>query len=149
MQTSLRRKCWLIHQLKGIPHRRVFFRVEQLYFADLSIYTLHGHKLRFFTLWEAQFVTGGIIQAACRPAGDIEETRILPKLGLNNFHPLYHHQVDTLVHRTRDRINGRDPARGVTGNFTGEEAALPGKQINAGMVIPWRYEMLEFNTVSP
>jgi len=26
-----------------------------------SDYTLHGHKLRLFTLWEAQFVTGGII----------------------------------------------------------------------------------------
>jgi len=25
------------------------------------IYTLHGHKLRLFTLREAQFVTGGII----------------------------------------------------------------------------------------
>ena len=24
-------------------------------------YTHHGHKLRLFTLWEAQFVTGGII----------------------------------------------------------------------------------------
>ena len=23
-------------------------------------YTLHGHKLRLFTLWEAQFVTGAL-----------------------------------------------------------------------------------------
>ena len=46
-------------------------------------------------------------------------------------------------------INGRDPARGVAGNFSGEEAAQLGKQINAGLVIPCHYEMFEFNTVSP
>ena len=46
-------------------------------------------------------------------------------------------------------INGRDPSRGVAGNFTAEEAAHLGKEINAGMVIPCHYEMFEFNTVSP
>jgi L-ascorbate metabolism protein UlaG (beta-lactamase superfamily) len=46
-------------------------------------------------------------------------------------------------------INGRDPARGVAGNFTGEEAAKLGKEIGAGLVIPCHYEMFEFNTVSP
>ena len=46
-------------------------------------------------------------------------------------------------------INGRDPERGVPGNFTAEEAAQLGKQINVGMVIPCHYEMFEFNTVSP
>jgi L-ascorbate metabolism protein UlaG (beta-lactamase superfamily) len=46
-------------------------------------------------------------------------------------------------------INGRDPSRGVAGNFTAEEAALLGKEINAGLVIPCHYEMFEFNTVSP
>jgi L-ascorbate metabolism protein UlaG (beta-lactamase superfamily) len=46
-------------------------------------------------------------------------------------------------------INGRDPARGVAGNFTSEEAARLGKDIGAGMVIPCHYEMFEFNTVSP
>lgn len=46
-------------------------------------------------------------------------------------------------------INGRDPARGVAGNFTGEEAARLGKDIHAGVVIPCHYEMFEFNTVSP
>lgn len=46
-------------------------------------------------------------------------------------------------------INGRDPARGVAGNFTGEEAAQLGKEIDAGLVIPCHYEMFEFNTVSP
>jgi L-ascorbate metabolism protein UlaG (beta-lactamase superfamily) len=45
-------------------------------------------------------------------------------------------------------INGRDPARGVAGNFNAEEAAQLGKQINAGLVIPCHYEMFEFNTVS-
>jgi len=46
-------------------------------------------------------------------------------------------------------INGRDPARGVPGNFTAEEAAELGKQIHAGFVIPCHYEMFEFNSVSP
>lgn len=45
-------------------------------------------------------------------------------------------------------INGRDPARGVAGNFSGEEAAQLGKQIQAGVVVPCHYEMFEFNTVS-
>lgn len=46
-------------------------------------------------------------------------------------------------------INGRDPARGVAGNFTAEEAIKLAKEIRAGMVIPCHYEMFEFNTVSP
>jgi L-ascorbate metabolism protein UlaG (beta-lactamase superfamily) len=46
-------------------------------------------------------------------------------------------------------INGRDPARGVAGNFTAEEAAELGKQANIGVVVPCHYEMFEFNTVSP
>ena len=46
-------------------------------------------------------------------------------------------------------INGRDPARGVPGNFTTQEAAELGKAISAGLVIPCHYEMFEFNTVSP
>jgi L-ascorbate metabolism protein UlaG (beta-lactamase superfamily) len=46
-------------------------------------------------------------------------------------------------------INGRDPSRGVAGNFTAREAAHLGKQINARLVIPCHYEMFEFNTVSP
>jgi L-ascorbate metabolism protein UlaG (beta-lactamase superfamily) len=62
-----------------------------------------------------------------------------------------------LVDRLRNRkidvtllpINGRDPARGVAGNFTAEEAVWLGKQIQTGLVIPCHYEMFEFNTVSP
>jgi L-ascorbate metabolism protein UlaG (beta-lactamase superfamily) len=46
-------------------------------------------------------------------------------------------------------INGRDPARGVAGNFTAHEAAQLGRQIGAGFVIPCHYEMFEFNSVSP
>ncbi|MDQ3004717.1 MAG: MBL fold metallo-hydrolase [Chloroflexota bacterium] len=46
-------------------------------------------------------------------------------------------------------INGRDPARGVAGNFTGQEAAELGKEIGAGLVIPCHYEMFEFNSASP
>ena len=46
-------------------------------------------------------------------------------------------------------INGRDPRRGVAGNFSAEEAAQLGTEINAGRVIPCHYEMFEFNTVSP
>ncbi len=46
-------------------------------------------------------------------------------------------------------INGRDPVRGVAGNFTAEEAAHLGTQIGAGLVIPCHYEMFEFNSVAP
>src|SRR5690349_4470514 len=46
-------------------------------------------------------------------------------------------------------INGRDPARGVAGNFNAEEAAQLGKDIRAQLVLPCHYEMFEFNTVSP
>lgn len=46
-------------------------------------------------------------------------------------------------------INGRDPERGVAGNFSAEEAAQLGKEIHAGLVVPCHYEMFEFNTVSP
>jgi L-ascorbate metabolism protein UlaG (beta-lactamase superfamily) len=46
-------------------------------------------------------------------------------------------------------VNGRDPTRGVPGNFTGEEAATLGSEVEAGIVIPCHYEMFEFNTVSP
>jgi len=46
-------------------------------------------------------------------------------------------------------INGRDPSRGVAGNFTGQEAAELGKATGAGLVVPCHYEMFEFNTVSP
>ena len=46
-------------------------------------------------------------------------------------------------------INGRDPTRGVAGNFSGEEAAALAKEIGAGIVVPCHYEMFEFNTVTP
>jgi L-ascorbate metabolism protein UlaG (beta-lactamase superfamily) len=46
-------------------------------------------------------------------------------------------------------INGHDPGRGVTGNFTADEAAHLAKEIYAGLVIPCHYEMFEFNTVAP
>jgi L-ascorbate metabolism protein UlaG (beta-lactamase superfamily) len=45
-------------------------------------------------------------------------------------------------------INGRNPERGVAGNFSPEEAAWLGKEIHAGLVVPCHYEMFEFNTVS-
>lgn len=64
---------------------------------------------------------------------------------------------DGLVERLKDHkvdvallpINGRDPARGVAGNFSAQEAVQLGRQIRAAMVIPCHYEMFEFNTVSP
>jgi L-ascorbate metabolism protein UlaG (beta-lactamase superfamily) len=46
-------------------------------------------------------------------------------------------------------INGRDPERGVPGNFTAQEAAQLAKEIQASIVIPCHYEMFQFNTVSP
>jgi L-ascorbate metabolism protein UlaG (beta-lactamase superfamily) len=46
-------------------------------------------------------------------------------------------------------INGRDPARGVAGNFTSEEAAQDWERISVRVGNPCHYEMFEFNTVSP
>ena len=46
-------------------------------------------------------------------------------------------------------INGRDPARGVAGNFTAHEAVDLGEEIGAKCVIPCHYHMFEFNSVSP
>lgn len=46
-------------------------------------------------------------------------------------------------------INGRDPARGVSGNLTGPEAAQLAHDIGARVAIPCHYEMFEFNTASP
>lgn len=45
-------------------------------------------------------------------------------------------------------INGRDPARGVAGNFNEKEAVSLAKEVGAELVIPCHYEMFEFNTVS-
>jgi len=46
-------------------------------------------------------------------------------------------------------FNGCDPAHGKADNFIAEEVAQPGKQINIGLIIPCRYEMFEFNMISP
>lgn len=46
-------------------------------------------------------------------------------------------------------INGRDPARAVAGNLSGDEAARLAKEAGVGLVIPCHYDMFEFNTASP
>jgi L-ascorbate metabolism protein UlaG (beta-lactamase superfamily) len=46
-------------------------------------------------------------------------------------------------------VNGRDPGRGVPGNFSGAEAATLAHAAGARLAIPMHYEMFEFNTVSP
>ena len=46
-------------------------------------------------------------------------------------------------------VNGRDPARGVPGNLTGEEAARLARDIGSRVAIPCHYEMFAFNTASP
>jgi L-ascorbate metabolism protein UlaG (beta-lactamase superfamily) len=46
-------------------------------------------------------------------------------------------------------INGREPARGVAGNFSAQEAVRLGKEVRAGLLIPCHYEMFEFNTAAP
>lgn len=46
-------------------------------------------------------------------------------------------------------INGRDPARGVAGNFTAQEAVDLGLAVGAKLVIPCHYDLFAFNTVSP
>lgn len=44
-------------------------------------------------------------------------------------------------------INGRDPERGVPGNFTIEEAAQLAKDIGAEWLVPMHYDMFTCNTV--
>lgn len=44
-------------------------------------------------------------------------------------------------------INGNKPERKVAGNLDCREAAVLGKAIGAGVVIPCHYDMFEFNTV--
>jgi len=46
-------------------------------------------------------------------------------------------------------INGRDPRRGVAGNFSGEEAAGLAYAGQAGLAIPMHYDMFAFNTATP
>lgn len=46
-------------------------------------------------------------------------------------------------------INGNDPARRVSGNLDGPEAAALAKEVGAGLVVPHHFEMFEFNTASP
>ena len=46
-------------------------------------------------------------------------------------------------------INGRDPARGVSGNFSGPEAASLAKTLNVTCVIPNHYDLFAFNTADP
>lgn len=44
-------------------------------------------------------------------------------------------------------INGRDPSRGVTGNFSIAEAAELAAAVHAGWLVPMHYDMFTFNTV--
>ena len=46
-------------------------------------------------------------------------------------------------------INGRDPSRGVTGNFTGPEAAHLAKSLSVSCVVPNHYDLFAFNTADP
>lgn len=46
-------------------------------------------------------------------------------------------------------INGRDPARGMAGNMTGEEAAQLAYDIAAGVAIPCHYDMFALDTAAP
>jgi L-ascorbate metabolism protein UlaG (beta-lactamase superfamily) len=46
-------------------------------------------------------------------------------------------------------INGNDPARGVAGNLSIDEAIQLGKEIGAKLTIPCHYDMFTFNTADP
>ncbi len=46
-------------------------------------------------------------------------------------------------------INGNKPERKVAGNFGPHEAALLGRNLKAGRVIPCHYDMFTFNTANP
>lgn len=46
-------------------------------------------------------------------------------------------------------INGRDPSRGVSGNFSGPEAAALAHSLSVSCVIPNHYDLFAFNTADP
>jgi L-ascorbate metabolism protein UlaG (beta-lactamase superfamily) len=46
-------------------------------------------------------------------------------------------------------INGNDPARGVAGNLSIDEAIQLGKEMEAKLVVPCHYDMFTFNTADP
>ena len=46
-------------------------------------------------------------------------------------------------------INGDRPERRVAGNLDGPQAARLAKEIGAGVVVPWHYDLFKFNTASP
>ena len=46
-------------------------------------------------------------------------------------------------------INGRDPSRGVSGNFSGSEAAALAHSLSVKCVIPNHYDLFAFNTADP
>ena len=46
-------------------------------------------------------------------------------------------------------INGRDPSRGVSGNFSGPEAATLAKSLAVTCVIPNHYDLFAFNSADP
>lgn len=46
-------------------------------------------------------------------------------------------------------INGRDPSRGVSGNFSGPEAASLAQSLGVKRVIPNHYDLFAFNTTDP
>jgi L-ascorbate metabolism protein UlaG (beta-lactamase superfamily) len=46
-------------------------------------------------------------------------------------------------------INGRDPSRGVSGNFSGPEAAALAQSLGVKHVIPNHYDLFAFNTADP
>jgi L-ascorbate metabolism protein UlaG (beta-lactamase superfamily) len=45
-------------------------------------------------------------------------------------------------------INGRAPERHVPGNLFGREAAQLARDMGAKLVIPWHFEIFEFNSAS-
>lgn len=66
---------------------------------------------------------------------------------------LYDNMVEILSEFSVDvailPINGRDSNRKVAGNLNAKEAAMLGRDIGAGIVIPCHYDMFTFNTADP
>jgi L-ascorbate metabolism protein UlaG (beta-lactamase superfamily) len=66
---------------------------------------------------------------------------------------LYQGMVDLLKPLQPDLailpINGNDPARGVAGNLSIDEAIELGKEIGTKLTIPCHYDMFTFNTADP
>ena len=155
----------LIPLLQANPGLRVIvsranlgFAAERLQVPEERLTSIHPREFLFVDIFMLQAIPSAHEALEQDENGDPRCIGFLVRAGpWTIYHSGDGVPYDGLVHSLRRwkvdvallPINGRDPARGVAGNFSAQEAAQLGKQIHAGLVIPCHYEMFEFNTVSP